>query len=62
MHKPISNAPGKKEKDSEALAKGKNNFDFANALFSTADDFLMEFGIINGTYNNKIKNSEKKTD
>ncbi|MDD2586308.1 MAG: hypothetical protein PHT79_02295 [Syntrophomonadaceae bacterium] len=49
----------KKDKDSVAHAKGKNNTKFSNELFAAVDDFFYEFGIIGKQKNN---NENSKTE
>jgi hypothetical protein len=47
------------ESEAMAMAKGKNKYDLPNALFSTADEFFMEVGLIQDSYQHKSKAKNK---
>lgn len=46
MSRLVSMSRNREEKDSLALAKGKNGSSLANGLAAAADDMLYEFGFI----------------
>lgn len=63
MPKNVSMGSYKKDKDSAAAAKGKNNKSFSNELFASVDNLFYEFGIIGKPKNlNSSGDSDEKKD